>query len=101
MDVDDCTIKQRNRFISKEMFRDHWLYEYIIPIYNDPNLEATMKAADIEVRHKKDYIIIFPTNHGDVDLNIAKEFQEKIKNCRCSNLSEYIEYCISIAEKQI
>ena len=101
MDVDDCTPDQKRQFISKEMFKEHWLYEYIIPIYNDPNLEATMKAANISVQQKKDYILIFPTNHGDLDIGIAAEFQEKIKNCRCSNLNEYVAYCISIAQKHI
>jgi len=101
MDVDDCTDEQKNKFITKEMFRGHWLYEYIVPIYNEPNLEATMKEARIEVQQKKDYIIIFPTNHGDLDINMAKDFLDKIKKCKCSNLNEYIEYCISIAERNI
>ena len=90
MDVDDCTLDQKSKFISKEMFKDHWLFEYIVPIYNDPNLEATMRAAKIEVQHKKDYILIFPTNHGDLDIRTACEFQEKVKKCRCSNLNEYV-----------
>lgn len=101
MDVDDCTEEQKTKFITKEMFRGHWLYEYIVPIYNEPNLEATMKEARIEVQQKKDYIIIFPTNHGDLDINVAKDFLDKIKSCECSNLNEYIEYCISIAERRV
>jgi hypothetical protein len=100
MDVDDCTPEQKNRFITKEMFRGHWLYEYIVPIYNDPNLETTMKAAGIEVERKKDYIKLFPTNRGDLDIDIAKEYLEKIKRCKCSNLNEYIAHCISLAEKR-
>lgn len=101
MDVDDCTLDQKSKFISKEMFKDHWLFEYIVPIYNDPNLEATMRAAKIEVQRKKDYILIFPTNHGDLDIRTACEFQEKVKTCRCSNLNEYVDRCISIVKKNI
>ncbi|BAE86597.1 hypothetical protein DSY4808 [Desulfitobacterium hafniense Y51] len=100
MDVDDCTPEQKNEFITKEMFKNHWLYEYIVPIYNDPNLEAAMKEAHIEVKRKKDYIIIFPTNHGDLDVTIAKEYLDKTKRCKCSNLYRYIEHCIFLAEKR-
>ena len=101
MDVDDCTPEQKSWFISKEMFKAHWLYEYIIPIYNDPNLEATMKAAGIKVEKKEKYILIFPTNHGDLDMKAAKEFREKLKKSGCSNLCEYLDRCIAIAEKRI
>ncbi len=98
MDVDDCTEQEKDRFISKEMFRGHWLFDYIIPIYNDPNLEATMKRVGIEVKEKRDYIVIFPTSHGDLDLNMAKMFYEKIKQCNCSNMYEYVKHCILLAE---
>lgn len=101
MDVDDCTFEQKDNFISKKMFKDHWLFEYIIPIYNDPNLEKTMEQANISVNKKKDYILIFPTNHGDLDINIAKEFLKKLKKLSCSNLSLYISHCISIAEEDM
>lgn len=98
MDVDDCTPEQKEKYINKEMFKGHWLYEYIVPIYNDPKLEATMKEAHIEVKHKEDYIILFPTNSGDLDIDMAKDFLNKIKKCKCSNLYKYIEHCILLAE---
>lgn len=98
MDVDDCTEDQKKRYISKEMFSGHWLYDYIVPIFNDPNLESTMKEASIDVKQKKDYIIIFPTNHGDLDMVIAKDFLDKLKKCKCSNLWQYVSHCLSIVE---
>ena len=101
MDIDDCTNDQRRSFINKEMFKKHWMYDYIHPIYNDPNLEATMASAKIEVRKKQDYVIVFPTNHGDLDIPTAKEFCENLRSCRCSNMQEYIDHCISIAERDI
>jgi hypothetical protein len=101
MDVDDCTPIQKRKFISKEMFKGHWLYDYIVPIYNDPNLEKTMQEANISVNKKKNYILIFPTNHGDLDIDIAKEFLNKLEKCNCSNLNEYVSYCILIAEENL
>lgn len=100
MDVDDCSPIEKDRFLSKEMFREHWLNDYIIPIFNEPNLESTMKTANIKVESKKDYIVVFPTNHGDLDMDIAKEFEGKLRRCGCSNLSRYVQYCIEIAEQR-
>lgn len=96
MDVDDCNKDMKNRFITKELFSKHWLYDYIVPIYNDPKLEKTMELAKIPIVKKKDYIQIFPTNHGDLDVEKAKEFYEKLKKCKCTNLDEYIKYCLDI-----
>ena len=100
MDVDDCTEEEKKLFINKEMFSDHWLYDYIIPIYSDPKLERTMHEASIEINDKGDYFTIFPTNHGDLDMEKAKEYRDKLKQCTCSNLYEYFDYCIAIAEEK-
>lgn len=96
MDVDDCDEATKKQFISGELFAQHWLKDYIIPIYNEPNLEHTMKQAGIEVQKKKDYIQIFPTNHGDLDVAMAKDFLQKLKKYSCTNLDEYVEYCLSL-----
>lgn len=101
MDVDDCDNNTKKSFIDKSLFKQHWLYNYIVPIYNNPNLEKTMNDANIPITKKKDYITIFPTNHGDLDIQIAEEFLEKLKSCKSTNLDEYIEYCILIAKNLI
>lgn len=101
MDVDDCNTDMKEKFKNKSLFRQHWLYKYIVPIYNDPNLERTMKDANIPIHKKKDYITIFPTNHGDLDIQIAEELLVKLKNCKSTNLDKYIEYCISVAKNEI
>lgn len=99
MDVDDCTEEQKKAFYNKSMFKDHWLYDYIVPIYNRPNLEETMRQIGINVQKKSDYITIFPTNHGDLDMSMAKSFYDKLASCKCSNLDEYVSSCIGVAQK--
>ncbi len=105
MDVDDCSAEQNSQFKSGRMFKGHWLYEHIVPIYNDPTLEATINELGIPVEHGDDhtgrYIKIFPTNHGDLNMDIAKDYLNRFKQCKHSNLYEYLQYCISIAEKRI
>ncbi len=98
MDTDDCDTNMKRMFKDKTLFKRHWLYDYIVPIYNEPNLEKTMKDAKIPIKEKKDYIQIFPTNHGDLDMKMAEEFLKKLKNCKNTNLDIYIERCISIAK---
>ena len=97
MDVDDCTESEKKEFQDKTMFKGLWLYDYIIPIFNDPNLEKTMSKCGITVKNKKDYITIFPISNGDLDLEKAKDLQDKINKSKCSNMDEYIGYCIEIA----
>lgn len=102
MDVDDCNTEQIKRsFIDKTMFKGHWLYDYIVPIYNDPHLEKTMMHLNIPVTKKKDYIKIFPTNHGDSNYEMIKDLANKFEKCRTSNLEQYINYCLEIAKKQV
>ena len=60
-----------------------------------------MKEARISVNAKSDYIEIFPTNHGDADLDEVKRLYDKIKECKSSNLAQYLEYCIELAERKL
>lgn len=98
MDLDDCTEEMQAKYLSREIFAKHWLHKYIVPIYNKPNLERTMEEAGIQVQKKKDYILIFPTNHGDLNLNMAKEFLQKLQKCKCTNMDQYVEYCLSLVK---
>lgn len=101
MDLDDCSTVQADKFKDKSMFKGNVLYDYIVPIYNDPNLEKTMLDAGIDVDKRKKvkaYIKIFPTSKGDLDIDMAKDFVKKLKRCKSSNLSKYFEYCIALAE---
>lgn len=101
MDTDDCTPAQREAFVTGGMFQTHWLAPYIVPIYNTPNLEQTMRQAGIPVEKKKDYIALFPVHHGDLDLGVVKQLRDKLKKLDCTNLDVYLDYCIQLAEKDL
>ena len=101
MDVDDCNSVTKEKFKNKELFKDFWLYPHIVPIYNEPKLEKTMEDIGITIQHKKEYITIFPTSHGDLDLDIAKDFYEKLKTSRHSNLHEYVKFCVECCEENL
>ena len=57
-----------------------------------------MKKANIQIHKKKEYITIFPTSHGDLDITAAQKLYENLKNCYCTNMDEYINACIENAE---
>jgi len=105
MDTDDCTSQQKNDFISKQMFKEHWLYEYIVPIYNSPKLEDVLYQSGISTKKVKDsekgdyYEKIFPINSkpfSDDTLNEVITFKEKLSGNRNTNMIEFVDYCLSI-----
>lgn len=86
------------------MFKSHWAYDYIVPIYNSPTLEDVLEKAKIPFEkkgddRKKEYIRIFPT---DKKYTVPEEveltnFCEKLKSVKDTNMDEFIEFCLSKA----
>jgi hypothetical protein len=101
MDTDDCTEETKKKYISKELFKGHWAYEYIYPVFNSPELETIMEKAGIKFvkkgdERKKEYIKIFPTdrkymNKESVEL---RDFSDKLKPIENTNLNEFIDFCL-------
>ena len=103
MDTDDCTKSEKQQFISKEMFRKHWAYEYIVPIYDSPDLENVMVKAGIKfqkkgVERKKEYIKIFPTDKKyKVGEGIElQKFAKDLEKVNETNLDKFINFCLNI-----
>jgi len=105
MDTDDCSDKQKCAYISKEIFLGHWLYDYIVPIYDIPNLESVLSKAKVLTKKISNsekgtyYQTIFPINSkplSDDTLTEVKTLKRKIQPVKETNLTEFIDYCISI-----
>ena len=102
MDTDDCNEKAVEDYKNKSMFKDHWLYEYIIPIYNINALEDVLKKSGVpyETKNKGNYINIFPTNRRQADIEQIQDFNNKIKSAASiSNLHLFIEECLEVQKK--
>lgn len=102
MDTDDCNEITKEKYISGQLFEDHPLKDYIIPVYNITNLEDVMLKAGIMVKRIEDsqkgsyYSKIFPINTGPLSvdtMNQVREFAKKIKGIKETNMLEFIEYC--------
>lgn len=101
MDTDDCTEKQKQEFISKKMFEGHWAYEYIVPIFNSPQLESVLVKANVpfekkDNKRKKEYIKIFPTDEKYIKSDVIQidELREKLKKIKETNMDEFLEFCL-------
>ena len=102
MDLDDCrNVNEKNAYIDGSMFNKNWFAPYVVPIYNYDNLEVTMKSCGYEVQNKKDYCKIFPINHRDLDLKMAKELCSRLQRSTKTNMEVYLQYCIDRAEENL
>lgn len=106
VDTDDCTPRQKEDYINKNMFNGHWAYDYIVPLYNSPKLETILKNAEIPFTHendserKKEYIKIFPTDPKYIqqskDVIQIDFFMKKLKKTKNTNMEEFIEFCLNL-----
>ena len=104
MDTDDCSEEQKNKFMNKEMFKDHWAYPYIVPIYDIPQLEGILTKANIPFekkgdKRKKEYVKLFPTDPKYIksDKIQVEELIKKLRKEKDTNLDLFFEFCISCA----
>lgn len=105
MDTDDCTEKQKENFINKDMFKNHWAYDYIVPIYNSPQLEAVLEKANVPfektgIKRKKEYIKIFPTDpkYEKSDTMQISELAKNLEHINQTNLDKFLNFCLDISE---
>ena len=105
MDTDDCTDKVREEYISGKLFEGYCLKEYIVPIFNSPNLEEVMIKAGIMPKRITDsqkgsyYSKVFPINQDPVTNDTLEQirlFSSKLVNVKETNLLEYVNYCLSL-----
>ena len=101
MDKDKCDDNLFNEYITKSMFKKHWMFNLITPIYNIESLEDVLsKAGYIDLRkNKKDYIKLFPINKGQYNLDEIEDFKKNLlKVSKISNLYIFVEKCLNIVE---
>ena len=102
MDTDDCDEIAKSKYISGELFEEHPLKEYIVPVYNISNLEDVMIRAGIMVKRIPDaqkgsyYTKIFPINTGPLSVDTVNQvriFAKKIEGIKETNMLAFVEYC--------
>lgn len=105
MDTDDCSDKTKEDYISGRMFESSCLKEFIVPIYNSPNLEAVMIKAGVMTKRISDsqkgryYSKVFPINQDPFTNDTLEQIHilaKQLRTVKETNLLEYIDYCLSL-----
>lgn len=102
MDVDEPELTKEiiDNYKNKTMFKEFDYYDYIVPIYNDKNLDDVLIKLDYAVDIKckvASYQKIFSGKNGDYES--FKQLKEKIKTSKNSNLIELFDYLDSCIER--
>lgn len=111
MDTDDCDEKVKNDYITGKLFASYSLRNYVVPIYNSPNLEYVLFRSGLIPRifndseKVKQYGTLFPirnTPRGDTQKKIddMKQLSEILKKNKDTNLYLLLDYLIGEAEKR-
>ena len=97
MDTDDCTQREKENFLSKNMFEGHWLYDYIYPIHNTENLEDVLNRCKIPYPEskKENYQKVFPAGRGILPKTSIKNVSDLLaKYPHSTNMHEVLEYAL-------
>lgn len=85
------------------MFKKHWLYDYIVSIYNDNNLEEVLVDAGIKFQkngneRKTEYPKVFPMN-GISDIEGIKKFGKNLKNSKKNQYGKIYKFLFNTYRK--
>ena len=100
MDLDDTTEEKIKKYKNGEMFKNHWLSSYIIPIWNDINLDHVLYDLKLISKLPNDkekgkvYEELFPKNTGQADLEQVNKLLKYFDSTTKTNMNIFIEKCL-------
>lgn len=104
MDLDDTTEEKIQKYKSGEMLKKHWLSPYIVPIWNDINLDHVLYDLKLISKLPNDkekgkvYEELFPKNTGQADLEQVKKLLKCFRSTTKTNMDIFIEKCLESLE---
>ena len=100
MDLNDTNDEKIQKYISKEMFKNHWLNPYIVPIWNEKNLDEVLFSLKLidRIPNKKEkgrvYRTLFPTNKGESDKQQVENLMKMFEKSNKTNMEVFIKKCL-------
>ena len=100
MDLDDTTEEKIKKYKNGEMFKNHWLSPYIMPIWNDINLDHVLYDLKLISKLPNDkekgkvYEELFPKNTGQADLEQVNKLLKYFESTTKTNMNIFIEKCL-------
>ena len=101
MDLDDTSEEIKEKYISGEMFKNHWLSPYIVPIWNDGNLDEVLldlKLIDKLPNDKEKGMIyrsLFPINRGETDKKSIENLMKMFEKSEKTNMEKFLKKCLN------
>ena len=105
MDLDDTIEEKIEKYKNKEMFKNHWLYGYITPIWNDKNFEQVLYDSKLISRipnykeKVKMYRGIISKNNEQADIDCIREHITCFITINKTNMNILIEKCLEGLQK--
>lgn len=100
MDLDDTTEEKIKKYKNGEMFKNHWLSPYIIPLWNDINLDHVLYDLKLISKLPNDkekgkvYEELFPKNTGQADLEQVNKLLKYFESTEKTNMNIFVEKCL-------
>lgn len=100
MDLDDTCEERKQKYISKEMFKNHWLNPYIVPIWNNGNLDEVLLDLKLikTLPNKKEkgrvYRSLFPMNKEESDKQQVQNLMKTFDKSKKTNMEVFIKKCL-------
>ena len=100
MDLDDTIEEKIKKYKNGEMFKNHWLSPYIIPIWNDINLDHVLYDLKLISKLPNDkekgkvYEELFPKNTGQADLEQVNKLLKYFESTEKTNMNIFVEKCL-------
>ncbi|EKI8124656.1 hypothetical protein PFU88_003133, partial [Enterococcus faecalis] len=89
VDVDNTSQQNVANYCNKAMFKKHWLYDYIVPILNNKDLEEALNSigytAAKNSKDKRNYSKVFPVQRGEQDLDTIIALKDAFEKTKKSN----------------
>lgn len=104
MDLDDASVEKQNKYKSGELFKGHWLSSYIVPIWNNGNLEDVLMEIKVLTNkpNYKDkgmvYRKIFPINTGRSDILLVEELMNLLRMSNNTNMEVLLKYLLNLVK---
>lgn len=100
MDLDDTSEEKKKKYLSGEMFKNHWLNPYIVPIWNKENLDEVLLDLGLidKLPNNKEkgkvYRDLFPKNIGKSDKQQVEDLMKIFKKSNKTNMQVFIKKCL-------
>lgn len=100
MDLDDTSEEKKKKYLLGEMFRNHWLSPYIVPIWNKENLDEVLLDLGLidKLPNNKEkgkvYRNLFPKNVGKSDKQQVEDLMKTFEKSNRTNMQVFIKKCL-------